>query len=265
MNCKKLRRYICKVFYIFAAIASVHICCSEARLRSRGDGKFHGITNRIRRRPYYDIHRSNKITYCDNPKNARTKACSSIEYILPYQETPYYSRRTKRTKSRSRRRNQRKHRKRNHRDKIKDEKQPKIADTILTPLAGQFSSNYKAEPKLNQFADSFRDWSDEYTNFHLRVFTDDSERRYSVDSSDDRFDVNPKNLVCPKVPNMANVHCSPKYSVDQCWVPDQPDTKCGDGLCCFDGCRNVCFGGIHTGDNSDRDQGSRPHAGGSKR
>ena len=125
MNGKKLRRYMGKIFFIFTTIAFVHMCCSEARIRRRGDGKFHGIVNRTRRRPYYDIHRSNKITYCDNPKNARTKACSSIEYVLPYQQTPYESRRTKRTKSRSRRRNQRKHRKRTNQDIIKSEKQPK--------------------------------------------------------------------------------------------------------------------------------------------
>ena len=65
-----------------------------------------------------------------------------------------------------------------------------------------------------------------------------------MDSSDNDFDINPNNLVCPTVPHVSNVHCSPKYSVDQCWVPDRPDTDCGDGLCCFDGCRNVCFAGV---------------------
>ena len=41
------------------------------------------------------------------------------------------------------------------------------------------------------------------------------------------------------------MYCSPKYYLRQCWVPDQPDSKCGNGFRCFNGRRYDCFGGIH--------------------
>ena len=222
---------LCIVFMV----SCVYISFTEARIRSTRRGKFRGVINKVRRRPYYDIHRSNQNTFCDNPNNSRTEKCSF--QLTPLPERPYAHHRKTGRQVRSKRRQQRK-RNRNLNANISKTK-------TFEPTVAPIKSKVKARdpyPKLNEFADSFRDWSDRYTDYHLRVITG-PEDRYSVDSSDDEFDINPNNLVCPTIPNISNLHCSPKYSVDQCWVPDRPDTDCGDGLCCFDGCRNVCYSG----------------------
>ena len=241
------------------------MCFTEARVRGRRRTKYRRVTPRARRFPYYDINRSNQITFCDRPRNSNTKACRN-KFEETSQERPYYDRRYQRRNERSKRKNERNARKQN-KYRTKSEKKHKSFEPIITPITGQFKTTSDASPKLNQFADSFRDWSDKYTSFHLRVISDTTGDRYSVDSSHDEFDYNPNNLECPSVPHLETVHCSPKYSVDQCWVPDQPDTKCGDGLCCFDGCRNVCFGGVYTGDDKE-DYGKGPyesnHDGGSR-
>ena len=225
------------------------MCFTEARVRGRRRTKYRRVTPRARRFPYYDINRSNQITFCDRPRNENTKACRN-QFEETSQERPYYDRRYQRRNERSKRKNERNARKQN-KYRTKSEKKRKSFEPIITPITGQFKTTSDASPKLNQFADSFRDWSDKYTSFHLRVISDTTGDRYSVDSSHDEFDYNPNNLQCPSVPHLETVHCSPKYSVDQCWVPDQPDTKCGDGLCCFDGCRNVCFGGVYNGDDKE--------------
>ena len=265
MNVKRLKRFSVRIFYIFIILSCIFLCFTDARVRGRRRTKYRRVTPRARRFPYYDINRSNQITFCDIPRNANTKACRN-QFEETSQERPYYDRRYQRRNERTKRKNERNARKQN-KYRTKSEKKRKSFDPIITPITGQFKTTSAASPKLNQFADSFRDWSDKYTSFHLRVISDTTGDRYSVDSSHDEFDYNPNNLECPSVPHLETVHCSPKYSVDQCWVPDQPDTKCGDGLCCFDGCRNVCFGGVYTGDDkeeygndpyeSNQDRGSR--------
>ena len=256
MNVKRLKRFSVRIFYIFIILSCMFLCYTEARVRGRRRTKFRRVTPKIRRFPYYDIHRSNQITFCDNPRNANAKACNH-RFQETSQETSYYNYRKERRPVRNHRRNERIPRKQNkYRDKNVKKRKP--FEPIITPITGQFKTTSDASPKLNQFADSFRDWSDKYTSFHLRVISDTTGDRYSVDSSHDEFDYNPKNLQCPSVPHLETVHCSPKYSVDQCWVPDQPDSKCGNGLCCFDGCRNVCFGGIQV-QNDDEDHDNGPY------
>ena len=255
MNVKRLKRFSAKIFCIFIIVACIFLCYTEARVRGRRKTKFRRVIPRIRRFPYYNINRSNQITFCDNPRNLNTKACKG-QLERTSQERSYYDQRKNRRGVRGKRRNQRKARKQN-KYQANSVKKRKAFEPIITPITGQFKSANDASPKLNQFADTFKDWSDKYTSFHLRVISDTTGDRYSVDSSDDEFDYNPNNLECPSVPHLETVHCSPKYSVDQCWVPDQPDTKCGEGLCCFDGCRNVCFGGTYLGNglNENYDNG----------
>ncbi len=53
-----------------------------------------------------------------------------------------------------------------------------------------------------------------------------------------------KHAACPR--REPKAHCPPKGTVHQCWSPGVPDLDCpGSGLCCFDGCVNVCIMGHH--------------------
>ena len=208
------------------------MCYTEARIRTRYKGKSREIINSLGRYPY-NIHRSNQSTFCDNPKNARSQKCRNNSY----HSWPSYHQRKTRRQIRNKRRNKRKQRKQT-RHLVDRANKPKKVET-----ASHFETSH-VQPKLNQFADTFKEWSDRYTDYHLRISTGPGDR-ISVDSSKDELDYNPDNLVCPTVPHYSTVHCSPKYSVDQCWVPDRPDSDCANNdLCCFDGCRNVCFSGV---------------------
>jgi hypothetical protein len=54
----------------------------------------------------------------------------------------------------------------------------------------------------------------------------------------------PTALQCPYVSPKSQYECSGRQS-HTCWSPGHPDTDCpGHGLCCSDGCSNVCAGHI---------------------
>ena len=112
MNVKRLKRFSVRIFYIFIILSCIFLCYTEARVRGRRRTKFRRVTPRMRRFPYYDIHRSNQITFCDNPRNANTKACNH-RFQESSQETSYYDYRKERRPVRNHRRNERNPRKQN--------------------------------------------------------------------------------------------------------------------------------------------------------
>ena len=148
------------VFYASVVVACIYTCYTEARIRTRNKGQFREVINNLRRRPY-DIHRSNKSTFCDNPQNARSKRCNFKD--ISNQDRQYYPQRKTRRQIRTKRRNQRKQRLQ-QRHSTANVKKPKTFET-----AGHFE-NSNAQPKLNQFADTFREWSNRYTDYHLFIF-----------------------------------------------------------------------------------------------
>ena len=66
-------------------------------------------------------------------------------------------------------------------------------------------------------------------------------RRYAVGGNEGSHagPYNPKRNVCPKFPTRPS--CS-SYLQSTCWAPGAPDLDCPNhGLCCFNGCSNVCI------------------------
>ena len=56
-----------------------------------------------------------------------------------------------------------------------------------------------------------------------------------------RVQYNEKQQSCPKVPTDRTFYCDPEVE-HACWSVGVPDVDCEDrALCCFDGCKNVCF------------------------
>jgi len=108
---------------------------------------------------------------------------------------------------------------------------------------GDIKNNWlpQKEPEgFNILFDALKKWRPSSSTNFVKVQYHDG-RRYSVSSNEGSYTVpyNSKRNVCPKFPTRPS--CS-SYLQSTCWSPGVPDVDCPNhGLCCFNGCSNVCI------------------------
>ena len=119
---------------------------------------------------------------------------------------------------------------RRQRERRRRKKPTRNVGRTVKPTARSFEETDN-QSMLNIFADTFANWSLEYTNYHLRGGRVSNDTRSRKQPRDDR---------CPTPPSQPT-QCSAEYSIDECPIPGQPSLRCKGNMCCFDGCRNACY------------------------